>query len=82
METIKDEFIEHGNHCRADAALEGVLAYERERDPEGDPAENDLQTSMLDLVNGLMHLADREGLDWAYIVSRAATSYQEEQTEP
>ena len=101
MDTIKNEFIEHYNHRRADAALEGVLAYERERgylvaghwpvkldapwifkDPEGDPIENDLQTSVLDLVNDLMHLTAREGLDWAYIVRRAATSYQEEQNEP
>ena len=98
---IKNEFIEHRNHERADRALAGVIAYNAvagypvEGHEHGvvteitaamvDPTERfepkDLQTAVLDLVNDLMHLAARNGLNWPYIVERSAQSYQEEQTE-
>jgi hypothetical protein len=97
---IKDEFIEHLNHGRADAALEGVMSHLITRgylleghtvddgdprifhDPAGDPIANDMETAISDLVADLMHLVARERLDWAAILTRAATNHTEEQTEP
>jgi len=52
------------------------------RDPIKRFGPEDLGTSVVDLVNDLMHLAARDGLDWEAILARATRSYTEEQEEP
>lgn len=103
---IKDEFIEHRNHTRADRAhhavvqagyLEGNPAQQvRELlelpagTPPGEPAlavalmpdEKTLEMAIGDVVADLMHLAQREGLDWKSIQAQATMHFDAEQTEP
>jgi hypothetical protein len=105
---IKDEFIEHRNHQRADRvhhAIEqaGYLAgnpAQQVREllelPEGTPrgglspalvgellpTETTLEMAIGDVVADLMHLAQREGLDWAAIMGEARMNFDAEQEEP
>jgi hypothetical protein len=105
---IKDEFIEHRNHQRADRVhhaleqagyLEGNPAQQvrellelAEGTPQGGvspalavellPEEKTLEMAIGDVVADLMHLAQREGLDWKSIQAGATMHFDAEQTEP
>jgi hypothetical protein len=72
---IKDEFIEHRNHTRADRVHHAI-------EQAGYLDGNTLAMTIGDVVSDLMHLAQREGLDWESIQAQATMHFDAEQTEP
>lgn len=58
------------NEKRADRALGVVLDYADSGEPLADGA--------VDLLTDMMHMADRVGLDWAALVSRAEAAFEHE----
>jgi hypothetical protein len=54
------------NGERQESAFRALLAH-----LNGQPLDDDPTTDVIDLVANLMHLCDREGLDWSEIINMA-----------
>lgn len=63
------------NSVRADRAMQAVQAY---RKAGGYKATDDNEEPMHDLLNDMMHLADKLGLDFEAMLKSATSSYTEE----
>jgi len=74
--------VEMDNDLRADYANEALiaLAHLTHQDTSGD-LEHDKETVVGDLLSYLMHLCDREGMDFKKILQRGVMHYEAEQEE-